>query len=482
MGDNRREPEEIVEVYRGGRIAPEEPAQEVVETYVQPDSREIVETYSYQKQEWRTPDTTEVHLLLHPTLDSSYEEGNMPVSVRDGQPFSDRKRPSRRKRHRRTGLVIFLVSVLAVTALSVAFRFVPYFFARPNEDWSDGSEEEEPWMPWMDEFYYEDESSDEINIPVYTPLETVELVLSESSGQILTAQEIYDKVNPSVVTVIVQLDSGASVGTGIIFTEDGYLLTNYHVVAGGQDCTVTLENDHTFSAQYVVGDADNDIAVMKIAANKTFPAAEIGDSSLLKVGDKVYAIGNPLGIELRGTFTDGIVSAINRDVEVDGRTMTLVQTNAALNSGNSGGPLINEYGQVIGINTVKMSSSYSNIEGLGFALPSTSVQYLVNELLLNGEIRPEPELGISIEQISTQLDDNLWGLRVDSVTEGGAADLAGMREGDYVIQADGEDIMSIQDLRRVRRRFHVGDQLEVTVWRDGQTIDLILDLQTAAES
>ena len=147
--------------------------------------------------------------------------------------------------------------------------------------------------------------------------------------------------------------------------------------------------------RFVAGDAENDLAVLRLEGDGLLPTAAFADSDDLTVGDKVYAIGNPLGYELRGTLTDGIVSAINRDVEVDGAVRTLIQTNAALNSGNSGGPLINEYGQVVGINVIKMSSRYSTIEGLGFAIPSASMERIVNDLLTYGALQPEPTLGVS---------------------------------------------------------------------------------------
>ena len=210
---------------------------------------------------------------------------------------------------------------------------------------------------------------------------------------------------------MVQLDDSVSVGTGVIFRADGYILTNYHVLAGGRDCTVAMDTGRTYEARYVAGDERNDLAVLKVELTG-LPAATFGDSDQLVVGDKVYAIGNPLGVELRGTLTDGIVSAINRDVQVDGRTMTLVQTNAALNSGNSGGPLINACGQVVGINTIKMSSDYSNVEGLGFAIPSASIRRLVNDLLTYGEVRPEPSFGVTVLQTGTRLEDDIWGLQV----------------------------------------------------------------------
>ena len=195
----------------------------------------------------------------------------------------------------------------------------------------------------------------------------------------------------------------------------------------------------------------------------------------------MYAIGNPLGVELRGTLTDGIVSAINRDVWVDNRTMTLIQTNAALNSGNSGGPLINEYGQVVGINVIKMTSRYSNVEGLGFAIPTASMQRIVNDLLAYGEIQPEPLLGVTVMSLAEEAAEGVRGLRVDSVTPGGAGDLAGIRKGDFLLTADGDTLTTSQDLLRVRRRFYVGDSLGMTLWRDGQVLEVTLDLKDAVE-
>ena len=305
------------------------------------------------------------------------------------------------------------------------------------------------------------------------------LEVETDHGPELTAQEIYQRVNPSVVTVLAQLDGSVSVGTGVIFRSDGYILTNHHVLAGGRDCSITLDTGQSYEARYVAGDERNDLAVLKV--NLTgLPAATFGDSDQLVVGDKVYAIGNPLGVELRGTLTDGIVSAINRDVWVDGRTMTLIQTNAALNSGNSGGPLINAYGQVVGINTIKMSSSYSNIEGLGFAIPSASIRRLVNDLLTYGEVQPEPTFGVTVNQLGTWLEEDLRGIQVIDVTAGSAADLAGIRTGDFILSAAGTPVNSSQDLLRVRRGLYVGDQVTMEIWRDGQRLEVTLELNDAA--
>ena len=239
-------------------------------------------------------------------------------------------------------------------------------------------------------YYWEDQEREpqEPTIHTYRPYggsgARLELVSAGEDAQALTPGEVYDQVRPSTVTVLGEDAEGYSVGTGVIFTEDGYILTNYHVIDGCSACQVWITDeygvDSVYDALLVGGDADQDLAVLKIDAQGLTPA-EFGVSDELSVGDPVYAIGNPLGLELRSTFTDGIVSAVNRDVDVDGVIMTLIQTNAALNSGNSGGPLINQYGQVVGINTIKIMSGYATLEGLGFAIPTSLAQRWVNELI-----------------------------------------------------------------------------------------------------
>ena len=193
--------------------------------------------------------------------------------------------------------------------------------------------------------------------------DAVTLVLSEPSDQELTLQEIYQKTIPSVVSIV----GDVSTGTGIIFHSDGYILTNAHVVAGNREIEVRLQDGGSYEAFLVGQDEKSDLAVLKIEATG-LQAAEFGNSDNLQVGDLAVAIGDPLGVSLHGTMTDGIISAINRNVTVEGRVMTLIQTNAALNAGNSGSPLLNHAGQVIGINNMKIISLYSTVEGLGFAI------------------------------------------------------------------------------------------------------------------
>lgn len=340
--------------------------------------------------------------------------------------------------------------------------------------------------PWGDNyyddyFYYWDKEESEdaaITIPSYPTGGAARLTLAPAAElPVLTIQEIYDKVTPSVVAVIgrQKLSPSVSVGTGVIFSSDGYIVTNCHVIAGCSSCSVWVCDaygiDTTYDAKIVGYDEDADLAVLKVSAKEDLPAADFGVSDDLQVGDPVYAIGNPLGVELRNTLTNGIVSAINRDVDVDGVTMTLIQTTAALNSGNSGGPLINEYGQVIGINTIKMMSSYDTIEGLGFAIPSSVARRWINELIEFGKIQPQPVLGVTVNRIPEILPDGTVGLHLEEVTPGLSGDRAGLRAGDYLVGFSGEDVVNYEQLLSIRRGLRVGDEVAVRVYRDGTYVD-----------
>ena len=406
---------------------------EVVETYSRPDPREVVEVYTRP----------------------------LPGILRQkAAPPAGKKK--------RKGLWIFMGCLAVAVALSVtafAWRQLRNFGRDRFGQYSPYEVETEPG---------------DITIQSWPTGQGVKLDVLRDHGEALTAQEVYRQVNPSVVRVMVQVGSKASLGTGVIFTEDGYILTNYHVVEGGSDCYIALDTGASYQASYVAGDPVNDLAVLKVDA-RDLPAAEFGDSEDLEVGDTVYAIGNPLGYELWGTMTDGIVSAVDRNVTVDGRTMTLIQTNAALNSGNSGGPLINEYGQVVGLNVIKMSSSYFSIEGLGFAIPSATMDRVVDDLLASGEPQLQPVLGLSVLLEATQLSETESGLEVVEVTEGLAADRAGVRVGDYVLAADGYPLETSKDLLWVRRQKRIGDELTMTLWRDGEILEVTLSLRESVE-
>ena len=209
--------------------------------------------------------------------------------------------------------------------------------------------------------------------------------------------------------------------------------------------------------------------------------AEFGDSELAVVGDPVYAIGNPLGIELRGTLTEGIISAINRNVELDGRTLTVLQTTAALNNGNSGGPLINRYGQVIGINTLKMSGTgvpdEATVEGLGFALPISNACFVINDIIANGKFHGLPTLGVMVYTVETT--DGTTAVLIEEVQSGYGAEEAGVQPGDVILAADGQTVYTTADLLTVRRSHVIGDSMTLTLLRDGQVFDVTIVLRSS---
>ena len=364
----------------------------------------------------------------------------------------------------RKGLFIFLA---CLGALIAGAAILTWYYGLPHDS--------------GDNYYHgfdRDEPLEEVFIPRYTEVGDVSMTLTAKRGEELSAQEVYRRVNPAVVTVLGQIKGSdmMSVGTGVIFREDGYILTNQHVVAGCDQCVILLENDTTFEALFVAGDADNDIAILKMDV-VGLPEAEFGNSDDLEVGDPVYAIGSPLRVEFRGTLTNGIVSAINRDVDMGDKTMTLIQTNAALNNGNSGGPLINSCGQVVGINVIKMYSQDSTVEGLGFAIPSSYMERIVNDLLTYGETQPEPLIGISVMQVADQLSESVWGLEIVDVAKGSAADKAGVKVGDYLLEIDGNETLTSQTVLRVRRKHYVGDKLTLTIWRSGTVFKTTLQLE-----
>ena len=378
------------------------------------------------------------------------------------------------KKHARAGwswttkLAVVLI-LLVLTAVGLALRFAH----KADERWE---EEDFRW----DYGNMDGTAVEKTTIPTYPVGSSFRLRPTEERMHSLTPQQVYETVNPAVVTVVAMKDvAGAGIGTGVIISEDGFIITNFHVVEGGRDCGVLLSSGYTYEAKMVGYDKENDIAVLKVDETG-LPAATFGSSDLLTVGDKVYAIGNPLGLELRGTLTDGIISAINRDVDVDGVVMTLIQTNAALNVGNSGGPLINEYGQVVGINTVKLITEYAvkDLEGLGFAIPSSTVAHIANCLIEDGDVHPEPVLGITVVS-QTRSDGTLEALIVQSVSKGLGGEIAGVCPGDIIAFADGEEITSSTDLLRCRRRYEEGESLPLTLLRDGEYIDVLVPLMVA---
>lgn len=290
-------------------------------------------------------------------------------------------------------------------------------------------------------------------------------------GECLALQDIYDQNIPSVVSITSQSYAGASSGTGVIVASDGYLVTNAHVIEGAQLISVLLTDGRQFSARVVGTDEATDLAVLSIDAEDLLPA-RFGSSEQLRVGDSVVAIGDPLGVELRGTMTDGIISAINRDVVVDGRVLSLIQTNAALNPGNSGGPLIDCFGRVIGINTMKIGDyvTSAGVEGLGFAIPSDLMSEVVDQLIAQGYVSGRPTLGLSGETLDIFYQHYYRmpaGLYLTYVDPNGPAGRAGLEVGDILLSLDDTPILTANALNAFLSTCSVGDEVTATIFRSG---------------
>ncbi len=293
-------------------------------------------------------------------------------------------------------------------------------------------------------------------------------------------QEIYQMNIDSVVSITCTLSSGTSSGTGVIFSQNGYIVTNAHVIDNALEISVQLTDGRSFTPTIIGADEISDLAVLYIEASD-LTAAQFGDSSTLRVGDTVVAIGDPLGVEFRGTYTNGIISAINRDVDVDGHTMTLIQTNAALNAGNSGGPLINCYAQVVGINTMKIGtfSDSSGVEGIGFAIPSATVKEIVDQLVAQGYVSGRPTLGITGEALSVFYQHYYRlpaGLYITDVSYGSDAYTKGVDSGDILISIDGTGITTMNELSAALSAHEVGDTVLAVIYRNGQQYELELTL------
>lgn len=309
---------------------------------------------------------------------------------------------------------------------------------------------------------------------------------------LMSPAEVYASTVNSVVSIncsavstniFGQQTESASSGSGFIYTADGYIVTNQHVVANASSINVTLYNGDTYPATLVGSDSDYDVAVLKIDA-KDLPAVTLGSSTDVNVGDTVLAIGNPLG-ELTFSMSQGIVSCVNRAINVEGTPFNMIQVDASINPGNSGGPLMNLYGEVVGIVSAKYSS-YANttVEGLGFAIPINDVQSIIKDIMENGSVGNKAYMAITAgtmtQQMAAQYKINATeGVFVYSVEDGGAGDKAGLKLGDVITKLNDTQITSMEDLSAAKKGFKAGDTVTLTVLRDGQeiTTQLTFDAQ-----
>ena len=309
---------------------------------------------------------------------------------------------------------------------------------------------------------------------------------------LMSPSEVYASTVNSVVSIncsavstniFGQQTESASSGSGFIYTADGYIVTNQHVVANASSINVTLYNGDTYPATLVGSDSDYDVAVLKIDA-KDLPAVTLGSSTDVNVGDTVLAIGNPLG-ELTFSMSQGIVSCVNRAINVEGTPFNMIQVDASINPGNSGGPLMNLYGEVVGIVSAKYSSyADTTVEGLGFAIPINDVQSIIKDIIENGSVGNKAYMAITAgtmtQQMAAQYKINATeGVFVYSVEDGGAGDKAGLKLGDVITKLNDTQITSMEDLSAAKKGFKAGDTVTLTVLRDGKeiTTQLTFDAQ-----
>ena len=316
--------------------------------------------------------------------------------------------------------------------------------------------------------------------------------IKKVDGQkLMTPAEVYASTVNSVVSinssattnVFGQTVESASSGSGFVVTEDGYIVTNHHVVDGATSVTVTLYNGETYPAAIIGGDSDYDLAVLKVEAEGLFPVT-LGNSADVNVGDTVLAIGNPLG-ELTFSQSQGSVSSANRAINVNGTPFNMIQVDASINPGNSGGPLMNLYGEVIGIVSAKYSSYADTVvEGLGFAIPISDVQTVIMDIMENGQVTDKAYLAITAGTMNAQMAEQYQidlkeGVFVYAVEKGGAGERAGLRLGDVITKMGDAEIKSMEDLSAAKKGHKAGETVEITFYRDGeyQTTDLTFDEQ-----
>lgn len=399
-------------------------------------------------------------------------ERDQALSLVPGGPAQEDKQRRRSKRRMVVSAVCFLLLICALAVAAVWLRQTEGSVLEHLEDASGEYGESDPYFGVYPGLMDRGETA-VTRIPKAPAGVGPLLSVAEHQGGTLTAEQIYAKVLPSVVGISAYGAELGSSGTGIVLSADGYIITNYHVIEGMSRAIVTLLSTGESNAARMVGyDAGMDVAVLKVEKEGLIPA-EFGSSRELVPGQTVYAIGNPMGY-LYGSITDGIVSYVNRPVNVGGHSMTLIQTNAALNSGNSGGALVNQWGQVVGITVAKIDPpSEVTIEGLGLAIPISEARRCVNTLLRSGKME-NPAIGISCQD---------WpsgnGVLVLEVNEGGPAQEAGLQVDDIILTANGMDLDGVDMLKDIMFDLGVGAELDCTVLRENREQSIVLELREA---
>ena len=441
--------------------------------------------------------------VILPPPESPLRTPVLPPPPAPEQPSGPEPKPKRRRTGAVAGGITILVLVLIAASVYLASGSLTLNgvapqdrgdSARPSQTLPlpSGTPErnfEDDFRDFFEEYYsgYEEEESSESSRMTRVagdPEVRIELQ-SRTDEPEKSLQEIYTGSVDWVVGVKGYQESlsiGAyNWGSGIVLTAGGYIVTNQHIIGGCDRAGVVLSDGSEYAAELIGEDIQTDLAVLRIRARGLTPAV-FGDSGELSVGDRVAAIGNPLGDQYTGTMTDGIISAIDRSVQTSGRSMTLLQTNAALNEGNSGGPLLNSMGQVVGVTNMKLvNRGYSSvtIEGMGFAIPSATVRNVVNQLIASGEVRGRPVMGITVGQVPAEAKEHYAlpdGLYIVKVSKGSGAEAAGVLPGDVLTHINGQEVLTTADVLAVRDSLQVGDSMVLTLWREGETLELTVVL------
>ena len=427
--------------------APEQEPDEVVSWYVRPDEgQEITDCY--------------------------VQPGPMPAAAAP-------KAVRQEKRRSRKGLWTFLVILAVLVGVVLGVAIVSALRGGNTDGYGDDFDDGDHDASSIVDIF----QSDVPTIPRADTDPDLRFYCEKAGEEKLTIQQIYQQVNPATVLVLTDLGEKASVGTGVILTADGYIVTNYHVINGASSVKVTLYNGNTYDATVIGGDSDYDVAVLKINAAGLTPVT-LGNSADVNVGDSVLAIGNPLG-ELTFSMSGGYVSSCNRAINVDGTPFNMIQVDCSINPGNSGGPLMNLYGEVVGIVSAKYSTySSTTVEGLGFAIPIDDVKSIITDIMENGAVTGKAYMAVTVGTMNSQMAaqysiDIDQGVFVYSVVKGGAGDKAGLRLGDVITKMGDTTLTSRQDLSAALKSYRAGDTATLTVFRDGSyiTTDITFDQQ-----
>lgn len=364
-------------------------------------------------------------------------------------------------------------------------------YAALTADWS-GEQTNADGMPKSYMTYFEDYYSSASKTPSSIKLEKVAdrgsltLQTGSSGAAKLSYNEIFQKCSPSVVGIKSfdgKSSDSYSWGSGIVVSSDGYILTNTHVIDEGERATVQLYDGTTCAAKLVAADSQSDVAILKIEKTGLTPAV-FASSKNIRTGDAVCAIGNPLSPDYSLTMTSGIISATSREVSYNGAVMNLLQTDTSINEGNSGGPLFNDRGQVIGITNMKIVSSFSNIEGIGFAIPSDTLQSIVAALMNDGAVYGRSTIGITVGPISEDIADYYdipVGLYVSEVLDNSDAQKQGIKKGDIITKVNGKDAHSTSDIAEEKSKLDIGDTIDFTVWRSGSTFKVSVKIMDSVD-